>query len=96
MKLSRIEQETVILYNQEEPTARISTQDPAFIRKLANLASNNEAVSLVEERTGYAEYVVPKKYIKVFAPRLLTDEQKQVMSERMRIMRAKQKEGQET
>ena len=38
MKLSKLEQESIILYNEEEPTASIYTHDPKLIRKLKRLA----------------------------------------------------------
>lgn len=38
MKLSKLEQESIILYNEEEPTASIYTHDPKLKRKLKRLA----------------------------------------------------------
>ena len=34
MKLSRYEQETIILYNQAEATAEVYTHDPRLLEKL--------------------------------------------------------------
>ena len=38
MKLSLYEQETIILYNQEELTANVYTHDPKLLRKLEALS----------------------------------------------------------
>ena len=38
MKLSRYEQETIILYNQAEATAEVYTHDPRLLEKLRRLA----------------------------------------------------------
>ena len=38
MKLSKLEQESIILYNEEESTASIYTHDPKLKRKLKRLA----------------------------------------------------------
>lgn len=37
MSLSKYEQETIILYNQAEPTASVYTHDPKLLKKLAHL-----------------------------------------------------------
>ena len=38
MKLSKYEQETIILYNQAELTASVYTHDPKLLEKLARLS----------------------------------------------------------
>lgn len=40
MKLSKLEQESIILYNEEESTASIYTHDPKLKRKLKRLRRN--------------------------------------------------------
>ena len=37
MKLSRYEQETIILYNQAEATAEVYTHDPRLLEKLRQI-----------------------------------------------------------
>ena len=39
MKLSKIEQETILLYNEEEATASIYTHDPKLLAKLKRLSA---------------------------------------------------------
>jgi len=89
---SNIERETVILYNQQEKTASICTEDPALIRKLDILSSNRPEITVRLRREGYGEYICPKGWIKVRAPRELSDEKKQLLAERMRRTNAKRKE----
>jgi hypothetical protein len=85
--LSLVEQETVILYNNYDKTCTVSTCDRSLIRKLNDLAAEDNLVRVVEQREGYAEYELPKKYVKVRPPRKMTEEQKQKAGERMRAMR---------
>lgn len=94
-KHSKTEQETVILYNQEDKTATISTEDPALLRKLGDLAQKSTAVLRVEERNGYGEYQLPKSYIKVSAPKQYKEETRQLMAERLRNARRTRKATEE-
>lgn len=96
-KHSKTEQETVILYNQEDKTATICTEDPALMRKLDNLSGVDPRLHVRESRNGYREYEVPKKWVRVSKPREMTDEQRQLSGERMkRLLEAKKarEEGQ--
>ena len=43
MTLSKYERETVIIYNEEEPTATISTLSPIMMRRLKKLAEQSPA-----------------------------------------------------
>ena len=65
MKLSRYEQETVILYNQAEQTANIYTHDPKLQKKLASLA-----IKYPEQvkPSGPNRYLVPKGCVLVREP----------------------------
>ncbi len=40
MKLSLVERETILLYNQAEPMAEVYTHDPRLMEKLELLAKN--------------------------------------------------------
>ena len=44
MKLSRVEMETIILYNEADDTANVYTHDPRLISKLEQLAMRNPAL----------------------------------------------------
>ena len=41
MKLSLVERETILLYNQAEPMAEVYTHDPRLMEKLELLAKKN-------------------------------------------------------
>lgn len=82
--LTRTEKETIIIFNKAENTARITTFNSALIRKLSALceARPNEATGKGPSSIGEYSFTVLKKRIKVNAGNILTDEQKQVLSER--------------
>lgn len=51
MKLSKYEQETIILYNQAELTASVYTHDPKLLEKLARLSEKYRSRSSWTART---------------------------------------------
>ena len=62
MKLSKLEQESIILYNEEESTASIYTHDPKLIRKLKRLAEKYPDKVYPDRavHAGAVSYAVPK------------------------------------
>lgn len=70
MKLSKIEQETILLYNEEEPTASVYTHDPKLIAKLKRLSEKYPDKIYIErkEHPGAASYIVPKSCVSVREP----------------------------
>lgn len=86
MSLSRLEQETVFTYNQEEKDASIYTFDPSLMRKLDKMCGTSEEIKLKKEGNGFKEYILPKKWIKVHMPKQLSEEARQRLIERGRIM----------
>ena len=72
MKLSKLEQESIILYNEEESTASIYTHDP----KLKRLAEKYPD-KVYPDR---AVYAVPKSCVSVREP--FSDERRRAASER--------------
>lgn len=101
MDLSRYEQETIISYNEEEQTASVYTFNGPLRRKLEKLAEERpEECRLQEARScGSVEFIVPKKWIKVKPPTVLslTDEQREELRQRGKrnaeFLKAKQTEG---
>lgn len=87
MVLSKYEQETVINYNNEEKLASIFTYDKTLIRKIDNKLSEYPDIKVVRRGESWAEYSLPKKWIKVGFPRQLSDEQRAEMANRMRAAR---------
>lgn len=87
MNLTKYEQETIINYNNEEKTASIFTYDKSLIRKLDKRLAEMSDMKLIRRGEDFAEYSLPKKWIKVAFPRQYSDEQRAEMAERMRAAR---------
>lgn len=85
MKLSLLEQETIITYNAQEDFAEVYTCYPPMIRKLDKLAQENpeEWKILRGDQIGKT-YTCPKEFIKFQTrKRILTDEQKKELAKRL-------------
>lgn len=89
MNLTKYEQETIINYNNEEKTASVFTYDKSLIRKLDKRLSEMPDMKLIRRGEDFAEYSLPKKWIKVAFPRQYSDEQRAEMAERMKAAREK-------
>nr|DAL79028.1 MAG TPA: hypothetical protein [Caudoviricetes sp.] len=89
MNLTKYEQETIINYNNEEKTASIFTYDKSLIRKLDKRLAEMSDMKLIRRGEDFAEYSLPKKWIKVTFPRQYSDEQRAEMAERMKAAREK-------
>ncbi|WP_294457091.1 hypothetical protein [uncultured Allofournierella sp.] len=79
MSISRLEQETIINFNEAEPMATIYTHNGALKRKLAKLAKERPA-DVRHSRSfpeGAEEYVVPKRWVRVNASRILSEAQRE-------------------
>jgi hypothetical protein len=77
-KVSGIERETIILWNEAEAEAEIEAHNPAMRKRLAAiLRERPEEISLVR-RDGCADrYLFPKKWVKIVPPRKATEKQKE-------------------
>ena len=78
MKLSKLEQESIILYNEEESTASIYTNDPKLKRlaeKYPDKVYPDRAV-----HAGAVSYAVPKSCVSIREP--FSDERRRAASER--------------
>ena len=73
MNLTKYEQETIINYNNEEKTASIFTYDKSLIRKLDKRLAEMSDMELIRRGEDFAEYSLPKKWIKVAFPRQYSD-----------------------
>ena len=76
MNLTKLEQETIIIFNEAEEMASVETCNKALMKQLDELTRKRPQIT--EEKTdNYSKrYNLPKKWIKVRAPRELTDEQR--------------------
>lgn len=65
MKLSRVEQETIVLYNEAESTAEVFTYDQKLLTKLERLEMKYPGQVT---RTGERQFVVPKACVLIREP----------------------------
>lgn len=95
MNIPRIERETIITFNEAEPTANVYTMNPALQRKLARLAQEcPDSVKLSRTfKDSAVEYTVPKKSIKVNKPIEISSARREVMAENARKRFHAEKEG---
>lgn len=77
MKLTAIEQETIILYNQAESAAEVETYDVRLLEKLNRLA---EKYLDQIQKTGERRFTVPKRCVSVREP--YSAERRKAASER--------------
>lgn len=82
MKLSKIEQETILLYNEEESTASVYTHDPKLLSKLKRLSAKYPDKVYMDrpESNGAVSYIVPKSCVSVREP--YSDARRKAASER--------------
>ena len=77
MKLSRIEQETIVLYNEAESTAEVFTYDQKLLHKLERLT---EKYPKQIARTGERQFIVPKACVLIREP--YSEERRKAASDR--------------
>ena len=86
MSVSKMEQETVILFNEAEAIASVYTYNGALKRKLSGLCAtrSTEARQIKDDGRGVLTFEVPKRWVKVNAGIVLTEEQRQARAEAAR------------
>ena len=84
MKLTKLEQETIILFNEEESIATIDTCNRALIRQMDDLSKKFIDVTCVSEDECGKCYTLPKKWIKVRKPKQYSEEQRSKLAEKAR------------
>ena len=92
MNLTRLEQETVIIFNAAEDTIEIETFDPVYIRKLDKMCDEfPDVYKKKPTATNGGSYTVPKKFLRFAKPvkRHMTDEQKAAVCDRLAKAREK-------
>lgn len=94
VNLSNYERETIINFNEAEPTANVYTCNRRLQNKLNKLIGVNPDISELRKDNEAVTYRVPKNWIKVSPPRQVnyTDEQKAAMAERLAAAREKKGE----
>lgn len=81
MKLSNIERETVLNFNEAERTASVYTHNPALKKQLLQLCRTHpEQVRLTADNGwGGLTFELPKKWLRIVPPRVLTPAQRAVL-----------------
>ncbi|MGI6225748.1 MAG: hypothetical protein ACOYJ1_05770 [Peptococcales bacterium] len=88
-KLTRLEQETIINFNNEEDHATVYTCNRPLINRLQKLSENDPVnYKLIREDKYSKTYRVNKDLITIRKARTYTDEHKQKMKERGAAARA--------
>ena len=82
MKLSKYEEETVVLYNEAQSTASVYTHDPKLKEKLKRLSEKYPEQIIFEKSNsdGGVTYTVPKKCVLIKEP--YSEELRKAASER--------------
>ena len=76
MKLSRYEQEVVIILNADEDETTVYTANPVWIRKMDKLCKELPEVIRLKSWTEVSKtYVLPKNLIRIGKPRTLSEAQ---------------------
>ena len=90
MKLSRIEQETIINFNEAEGMASVYTHHTALKERLLRLCRDHpsEVRQTANNGRGGLIFELPKKWLKVTPPRVLSPAQREVVN-RMNANRSK-------
>lgn len=81
MQLTKLEQETIILFNEEDSTAEVDTCNRALIKRLDDFSTKSADVTCVGEDEHGKRYVLPKKWVKVRMPKQYSEEQRLKMAE---------------
>ena len=91
MRLSKVERETIITYNQAERTANIYTHNPTLIAQLQELCRTHpeQVCQTAANAWGGLTFELPKKWLRVTPPRVLSPAQKAVL-ERMNQRKSKE------
>ena len=81
MKLSRSEQETIINFNEAEGMASIYTHNSALQERLSGLCSSypEQVRQTADNGRGGLTFELPKKWLKVTPPRVLSPAQRAVL-----------------
>ncbi len=81
MKLSKIEQETIINFNEAEGTASVYTHNEALKHQLLALCRTHpdQVLQTDANRWGGLTFALPKKWLKVSTPRVLSPAQRAVL-----------------
>ena len=86
MSLSRIEQETIITFNEQEKEANVYTFNRKMKRRLEELSKRfpNDVTLDTVGSVGDVTYSIPKQWVRINAGKVLSAEQKAALAEQAR------------
>ena len=89
--LTPYEKETIIIYNNEEDSAKVYTYHAALQNKLQKFSNEYDEISMLRSGEGWVEYTMPKTWVKISPKKKCnwTDEQRAAASERLATARNK-------
>ena len=81
MKLTNVERETIVTFNEAERTANIYTHNPAWKARLLELCQSHpeQVRQTAANDWGGLTFELPKKWLKVSPPRVLSPAQRAVL-----------------
>ena len=81
MRLTNVEKETIINFNEAEHTASVYTHNAALKRQLLELCQTHpeQVRQTAANRWGGLTFELPKKWLKVAPPRVLSPAQRAVL-----------------
>lgn len=87
-KLSSVEKETIIIFNEAENSATIETFNSKLKKRLQKLSEEYPDVRKIEFNgsDGAERYEFPKAWIRINGPKKLSDEERMRRSERMKSL----------
>lgn len=86
MKLTKIEQESIVLFNEAESTAEIYTHNVKLKNKLHRFADKHPGVFLSEDENGGAVTVtIPKKLLTIGVRTPISAAERHARSERAKV-----------
>ena len=85
--LSRIEMETYIRWAADEKDATMYTADRIVRRSMDKLCDASDAYIKVREDDEGATYVFPKKLLSFRKPRVMSDDQREIVKQRLNEIR---------
>ena len=83
-RLTKIERETIISFNEAETTASVYTCSMQEKNKLKELSLKSSDIHLIKDDEYSQTYIIPKKVVGYFLPRKLSEEEKKKRAIRLR------------
>jgi len=90
-QLTKAERETIITYDEEGIMATIYTCHKPLKRKLESCCAKNKGFKLVSWDEYSSTYEIPKQYVSIRCPKVISDEKRAEMANQARRQFTKQK-----